>query len=80
MASDIKDDTRKRAMLLYQAGPQVSKVFKTLSNTGEDKDCKVALKKLNEYFEPQKIYSMKHIFIVKLVKKRKKLWLTFMSD
>ena len=41
-------------MLLYQAGPQVVKIFKTLSNTGEDKDYKVALENLNEYFEPQK--------------------------
>ena len=54
VASHIKDDTRKRAMLLYQAGPQITKSFKTLSNTGEDKDYKAALEELNEYFEPQK--------------------------
>ena len=54
MASDIKDDTRKRAMLLYQAGPQVAKNLETLSNTGKDKDYKVASEKLNEHFEPQK--------------------------
>ena len=54
MASDIKDDAWKRAILLYQTGSQIAKIFKTLSNTGEDKDYKVALEKLNEYLEPQK--------------------------
>ena len=53
VASDIKDDTQKRAMLLHQASPQVVKIFKT-RYTGEDKDYKVASERLNEYFEPQR--------------------------
>ena len=36
-AADIKDETQKRAILLYQAGP-VYEIFKTLQNTGEAKD------------------------------------------
>ena len=30
VAADIKDDGRKRALLLYQAGPEVYEIFKTL--------------------------------------------------
>ena len=37
LAADIKDDARKRAKLLYQAGPEVHEIFKTLEE-GEDQD------------------------------------------
>ncbi|CAB4041560.1 Hypothetical predicted protein [Paramuricea clavata] len=53
LAADIKDDARKRALLLYQAGPEVHKIFKTLEE-GETKDFKSAVKALTEYFEPEK--------------------------
>ena len=51
---DIKDDTRKRTLLLYAAGNEVEKIFATLSEVGEDKDYKKAVEKLNEYFLPKK--------------------------
>ena len=35
---DIKDTTRKRALLLYSAGEEVSDVFETLPDRGEDKE------------------------------------------
>jgi hypothetical protein len=53
LAADIKDDARKRALLLYQAGPEVHEIFKTLEE-GETKDFKSAVKALTEYFEPEK--------------------------
>ena len=54
IANDITDDKRKRALLLYQAGSRVREIFRQLQDTGEDKDYKKAVDKLNEYFEPQK--------------------------
>ena len=54
VAMDIKDDTRKRVLLLYAAGKEVEKVLATLSDVGEDKDYKKAVEKLNEYFSPKK--------------------------
>jgi hypothetical protein len=38
---------------LYQAGPEVHEIFKTLEE-GESKDFKSAVKALTEYFEPEK--------------------------
>ena len=38
IASNIKDPSRKRALLLYQAGPEVHEIFKTLPDTGDEKD------------------------------------------
>ena len=49
-----KDETRKRAMVLYTAGNEVGKIFSTLSDVGEDKDYKKATKKLSAYFSPKK--------------------------
>ena len=49
-----KDNTRKRAMLLYQAGTDVCEIFKTLPDTGADDDYKTAVNKLTEYFEPER--------------------------
>ena len=54
VAADIKDETQKRAILLYQAGPEVYEIFKTLPNTGEAKDFKKAMDALTAYFEPDK--------------------------
>ena len=56
VAADIKDDGRKRALLLYQAGTagsEVYEIFKTLEED-EAKDFKSAVKVLTKYFEPKK--------------------------
>ena len=53
IAADIKDDARKRALLLYQAGSEVYEIFKTLEED-EAKDFKSAVKALTKYFEPEK--------------------------
>lgn len=53
LAMDIKDDTRKRAMLLHYAGDEVQDIYDTLSDTGQAKDYAVAVNKLNEYFSPK---------------------------
>ena len=42
-AHDVKDPTRKLAVLLYSAGKEVSDIFETLPNQGEDKDYKAAV-------------------------------------
>ena len=52
VASNITNDKRKRALLLYQAGSRVREIFRNLEETGEDFDTAVA--KLNDFFEPQK--------------------------
>ena len=52
-AMDIKDATRKRAMLLHCAGEEVHKIFRTLEDTGEAKDYTAAKTKLTAYFKPQ---------------------------
>eukprot|EP00794_Sanderia_malayensis_P021135 gene21135-23211_t len=54
VANAITDDTRKRALLLFQAGPRVREIFRQLPNTGEAKDYKKAVEKLTEHFEPQR--------------------------
>jgi hypothetical protein len=52
LATNITDDTQKRAMLLYQAGPDTQDIFETLQETGED--YAMARTKLNKYFSPKK--------------------------
>ena len=54
VASNIKATGRKRALLLYQAGPEVHEIFKTLPDTGDEKDYDAAVKALTTYFEPDK--------------------------
>lgn len=53
-AMDIKDATRKRAMLLHFAGEEVHKIFRTLEDTGEAKDYAIATTTLTAHFKPQK--------------------------
>ena len=53
-ASGITDPKRKRALLLYQAGPRVRAIFKQIPETGTDEDYEVAKQKLKAYFDPQK--------------------------
>ncbi|CAB4031131.1 Hypothetical predicted protein [Paramuricea clavata] len=54
VALNIKDDTQKPALLLYQAGEAAQEIFDTLANTNEDKDYKIAIEKLDAYFAPKK--------------------------
>ena len=51
-AADIKEEKRKRALLIYLAGETVADIFATLTDTGDD--YRTAITKLNEHFEPQK--------------------------
>ena len=53
-AAYIKDDTQKCAILLYQSGPEVFEIFKTLPDTGEAKDFKKAADALTAHFEADK--------------------------
>ncbi|CAB4030355.1 Hypothetical predicted protein, partial [Paramuricea clavata] len=53
-ASGITDPKRKRALLLYQAGPRVREIFKQIPETGTDTDYDIAKQKLKAYFDPQK--------------------------
>ncbi len=50
---DIKDATRKRAMMIHFAGEDIYKIFRTLEETGEAKDYDIVKAKLTEYFKPQ---------------------------
>ena len=52
IATNITNDTQKRAMLLYQAGSATQDIFETLSDTGSD--YATAKKKLDDYFSPKK--------------------------
>ena len=54
VATNIKDLARKRALLLYQAGPEVHEIFKTLPDTGEANEYDKAVQALTKHFEPQK--------------------------
>ena len=53
-ASGITDPTRKRALLLYQAGPRVREIFKQIPDTGTSADYDTAKDKLKAHFDPQK--------------------------
>ena len=54
IASNIKDPSRKRALLLYQAGPEIHEIFKTLPDTGDEKDFDKAVQALTKHIEPEK--------------------------
>ena len=54
VAAGIADNTRKRALLLYKAGPRVREIFGQLENTGEASAYDTTKDKLTAYFEPQK--------------------------
>ena len=49
---NITDDKQKRALLLYQAGPETQEIFETLTNTGDN--YKTTQEKLDAYFSPKK--------------------------
>ena len=50
--SEHERPCRKRALLLCQAGPEVHEIFKTLPDTGEEKDFNKAAKALTKHIEP----------------------------
>ena len=50
-AHDVKDATRKVALLLYSAGEEVSDIFETLPDQGEGYENAVTA--LNGYFQPR---------------------------
>ena len=52
-AMAITDDTQKRALLLYQAGPETQDIFETLPDIGDAKDFAKAMEKLDTYFSPK---------------------------
>ena len=52
-AMDIKDGSRKRALLLHYIGEGASDIFYTLPERGEDKDYKKACDALTRYFTPK---------------------------
>ena len=54
VASGVTDKKKKRALLLYQAGPRVREIFRQIPDHGDDDDFDTAVNKLNAYFEPQK--------------------------
>ncbi|XP_028411669.1 uncharacterized protein K02A2.6-like [Dendronephthya gigantea] len=54
VATNVKDTARQRALLLYQAGPEVHEIFKTLPDKGDEKDYEAAVNALTAYFEPEK--------------------------
>ena len=45
---------KKRAFLLYQAGPKVREIFRQIPENGNDDDFDKATELLNAHFEPQK--------------------------
>jgi hypothetical protein len=60
-ASNITDSARKRAVLLYLAGPEVQDIFLTFTDTGDTYE--TAMTKLTEYFAPRKnIPFERHLF------------------
>ena len=53
-AMDVKEESRKRALLLHYSGEEVNDLFDTLPDTGEDNDYKEACEALTRYFTPKK--------------------------
>ena len=54
ITANIRDPARLRALLLYQAGPAVYEIFKTLPGTGTNEDYDIVVEKLTTHFEPVK--------------------------
>ena len=53
IVTGVKDDTRKRAMLIHYAGTEVDEIFDNLPDTGEAKDYKKAVDALTKHFQPK---------------------------
>ena len=71
IASNIKDSSCKRVLLLYQVEPEVHEIFKTLPHTGDEKDFDKAVQALTKHFELEKsrIYQT---YVFRQLKKRTK--------
>ena len=54
VATGITDKKKKRALLLYQAGPKVREIFRQIPENGNDDVFDKAIELLNAHFEPQK--------------------------
>ena len=54
VATGITDKKKKRALLLYQAGPKVREIFRQIPENGNDDDFDKAIELLNTHFEQQK--------------------------
>ena len=54
VANGITDTTRKRALLLYQAGPHVREISRQIPNNGDATAYTTAIEKLMECFEPKR--------------------------
>ena len=54
VALDVKDDKRKRALLLHYMGESTLDIFETLAETGTAEGYKKACDALNKQFTPQK--------------------------
>ena len=54
VATEITDKKKRRALLLYQAGPKVREIFRQIPENGNDDDFDKAIELLNAHFEPQK--------------------------
>ena len=54
VAWNIKDPSRKRAHLLYQAGQEVHEILKTLPDIGDEKDYDKAAQALTKHFKPER--------------------------
>ena len=52
LALQITDESRKRALLLYYAGPEVHDIYQTLSPPATGEEYRAAKDRLNGYFEP----------------------------
>ena len=50
---DIKAKARKRALLLYLAGPEVETIFATLPDVGAEDDYDTVVAKFTGYFAPK---------------------------
>ena len=80
LAMNVDEPTRKRALLLHYIGPSAFDVFETLSDTGDEKDYKTAMERLNEILPLSAMLNMKSICFVKLVSNRKKNWINLQRD
>ncbi len=63
VAAKINNMSRKRAMLLHQAGPAVDKIFQTLEDIGNEDDYDTAVAKLQINSNPRKMSCMPHTFL-----------------
>ena len=59
----MTNSKQKRALLLYQAGPETYEIVYTFSENSGESDYDIALKKLDEYFAPKEKYELRNLSI-----------------